>query len=78
MDMQRFRAISAHDRALVAIAVLLDGREAVAYLESDVVHGVSLKKAALDLASLDPDLRMPLAGTLLRSALQELKAARAG
>ena len=74
MDMQRFRALSAHDRALVAIAVLLDGREATAYLEADAAHGILLKRAALDLAGLDPELRMPLTGTLLRSALQELRA----
>lgn len=76
MDTQRFRSISPLDRALVAIAVLLDGREAAAYLEADALHGVSLKRAALDLAALEPELRMPLAGTFLRSALQELKAVR--
>lgn len=78
MDIQRFRTLPPIDRALVAIAVLLDGREAATYLEADVAHGASLKRASLDLAALDPELRMTLAGTLLRTALNELKALNEG
>ena len=74
MDAQRFRALSARDRALVAIAVLLDGREASTYLEPDARNGHGLKRASLELAGLDPELRMPFVGTMLRAALQELKA----
>lgn len=73
MDAQRFRSLNSWDRALVAIAVLLDGREAGAYLESDSVNGTGLRRAALDLAAIEPELRMPFVGTLLRSALRELK-----
>jgi len=71
MDAQKFRALSSHYRALIAISVLLDGREAPSYLELDAHDGEVLKKAALDIASLDPDMRMPFAGTMLRAALQE-------
>ena len=73
MDAANFRALSPEDRALVAIAVLLDGREASSYLEFDAKNGVALKNAALDLASLNPELRMPFTGTHLRAALQEIK-----
>ena len=73
MDAQKFRALNPWDRALVAIAVLLDGREAGAYLESDSVNGTGLRRAALDLAAVEPELRMPFVGTLLRAALKDLK-----
>lgn len=74
MDTQRFRNLSAKDRLLVSIAILLDGREASTYLASDSVNGAGLKKAALDVAAIEPELRMPLVGTWLRQALSELGA----
>ena len=73
MDAQRFRSLSPRDRALVAIALLLDGREAPVYLENDAVNGVGLKRAAVELSTIEPELRMPFLGTLLRSALKELR-----
>lgn len=73
MDAQRFRVLSARQRALVAMAVLLDGREAAVYLEKDAVDGSGLQKAAVDLASQTPELRMPFVGSLLRDALNELR-----
>jgi hypothetical protein len=72
MDLQRFRILSARDRALVAIAVLMDGRDAGGFLESDAVNGPALKRAADALSELPPDLRMPLTGTLLRLAVEEV------
>lgn len=71
-DSQRFRSLRPEQRALVAVAVLLDGREAGMYLENDAINGEGLKRAALDLAGVAPELRMPLVGTLLRDALEEL------
>jgi hypothetical protein len=73
MDAQRFRSLSARQRALVAVALLLDGREAEAYLEIDAVNGEGLKRAAADLASQDPEMRMPYVGSALRAALKEIK-----
>lgn len=72
MDTHRFQALSAKHRALVAMAVLLDGHEAAVYLENDAESGEALQKAAHDLASMAPELRMPLLGTLLRAAVAEL------
>ena len=71
MDSQRFRGLSDHNRALVAIAVLLDGNEAGMYFEMDAVNSAGLKRAALELAALSPELRMPLAGTMIREALEK-------
>ncbi|MBN8548293.1 MAG: hypothetical protein J0M12_03135 [Deltaproteobacteria bacterium] len=73
MDAQRFRSLAPRQRALVAVALLLDGREAEAYLEIDSVNGEGLKKAAADLAGQDPEVRMPYVGSALRAALKEIK-----
>lgn len=78
MDLHRVRSLPARSKALVALAVLLDGRDASTYLERDANNGGNLARAANDLASLPTDLRMPLAGTLLRSALEELEGGMRG
>lgn len=67
-----FRTISARERALSAIAVLLDGREAQNYLAYDAVSGEALSRAAAFLSEHPPELRMPFAGTMLRMALEEM------
>ena len=72
MDLQRFRSLGAFDRALVALAVLLDGREATTYLENDAVRGQALKRAADELASTDMELRMAYAASMLRRAVEEI------
>ena len=74
-DISRFRALSERERAVVAVAVLLDGHDAGLYLESDRERSKALTRAASDLAELAPELRLPLLGTLLRAALGELKKA---
>ena len=73
MDVKRFKAMSAHQRALVGMAVLLDGREAAAYLKIDSVNGDILQEAALDIAGQDLEIRMAFLGTALRAALNELE-----
>ena len=78
MDAQKFRVLSPRQRALVAVAVLIDGREAESVLALDAGNGRALAKAAGEVASQSPDLRMPFLGTLLRSALQELDAELSG
>lgn len=72
MDLQKFRVLSPAHRVLIALAVLLDGRDAGVYVENDAVHGHSLRRAAEDLGSVDIELRQTLAGSLLRAALEEL------
>ena len=72
MDVQKFRALAAKQRALVAVAVLLDGRDAAVYLENDSESGAVLKRAAEDLAAQSLDLRVQLAATAYRSSLLEI------
>ena len=73
MDAKRFRSLAAKQRALVAVAVLIDGREAAVYLQNDAVNGEGLQKSALELAGMAPELRMPFVGTALRTALAEME-----
>jgi len=71
-DLTKYRALPPKERALIAVAVLLDGRDAVEYLKSDKERGNVLCKATKDLAELAPDLRMALSGSFLRQALAEI------
>ncbi len=73
MDIRSFRSLSSRHKALVSVAVLLDGREASVYLENDIEDGKILQKSARELAGLDIELRVPLAGTALRRALESLE-----
>jgi hypothetical protein len=73
MSLIRFKGLPAEKRALVAFAVLLDGREAITYLGFDAILGNSLQRTVEELSDLEPELRMPLAGTLLREAIAELE-----
>ncbi len=71
-DISRFRSLGGRERAIVAVAVLLDGHDAADYLSSDKERRTPLSRAAKDLADLPPDLRLPLVGTLLREAVKGL------
>lgn len=72
-DLLRLRSLSVREQALVLIAVLLDGHDAMEYLSSDKDRAIALARAAKDVADLPPEVRLPLAGTLLRTALSELE-----
>lgn len=72
MSLRNFKSLSARHRAIVAVAVLLDGREAISYLETSGEDGPALRAAAADISQMAPEVRMPLVGTLLRMALKEL------
>lgn len=71
--LQRFESLSARERAVVAVAVLLDGHDAIDMLSSDKDRKGALSRSAKELAELSPELRLPLLGTLLREALAELR-----
>jgi len=73
VDGNKFRALSPRQRALVAVAVLMDGRESALYFKNDSVNSTGLERAAVELAGLDPEMRMPYVGTQLRIALEELE-----
>lgn len=71
-DISRFRALGTREKALVAVAVLLDGHDAADFLACDKERHLALTRAVKDLVELSPELRLPLLGTLLRSVLTEL------
>lgn len=73
MDAQRFRNLPPRQRAVVALAVLLDGREGAMFLENDSLLGPALSRAAMDLSGFELELRLPFAGTMLRQSLEEVK-----
>lgn len=72
-NINRLRSLAAREQALVTLAVLLDGHDAADLLSSDKERGTALARAAKDLAELAPEVRLPLAGTVLRSALATLE-----
>ncbi|MCB0328881.1 MAG: hypothetical protein KDD70_04440 [Bdellovibrionales bacterium] len=72
MNLQNYRGLSPHHRAIVAIAVLLDGHEASLYLGSDSLNGAKLSEVAKEFAEIAPEMRNALAGQCLRSALEEI------
>lgn len=73
MDTKNLRSLPVRQQGLVAVAVLLDGIEAANYLETDAADGPKLKAAAEELASQKAELRMPLAGTIFRMAVEQLR-----
>lgn len=73
MDTKKLRSLPVRQQALVAVAVLLDGIEAANYLETDATDGEALKKAAEELAGQKAELRVPLAGTIFRMAVEQLR-----
>ena len=72
MSTKTFRTLSAHDRALVAIAVLLDGNDAATHLRFDKENGENLERAAEELSRDELEMRLPFIGTLYREALANL------
>lgn len=68
-----FASLSPRYRAIVALAVLLDGGDATEYVQIDKTRGTELRAAAEELLSMELDVRLPYAGTMLRLALEEAK-----
>lgn len=71
-SLQAFERLDATSRIRVAIAVLIDGKDGLDVLESDVLKGEELKKAGEALLALELDVRFPLIGTMLRLAFEEV------
>lgn len=72
MAVKFFQDISIAQQALVALAVLLDGRDASDYLAQDAEAGEILKEIAARLSKDELEMRLPLIGTLYREALIKL------
>lgn len=71
MSLGMWRSLSPRERALVAVAVLVDGNDSKIYLECDADKSEELKRAAEELCSLEVDARLAFVGTALRLALEE-------
>lgn len=71
MSLSHWRSLSPKDRALVAVAVLVDGSDSKIYLESDSEKSEQLRLAAEELCQLEIDARVAFVGTVLRLALEE-------
>ncbi|MEZ4754323.1 MAG: hypothetical protein R3A13_08455 [Bdellovibrionota bacterium] len=72
MALRRLKSLVPRIRALTVIAVLLDGREAAEYLGYDSVQGDGMRRSADELSALPLEIRMPVMGTTLRTALKEI------
>lgn len=70
MSTAHFRKLSAREQLIVAIGVLMDGRDAAQYLERDSQRGELLAGAVTELSQLELDSRLPFVGTLVRLALE--------
>jgi hypothetical protein len=72
MSLTHLRALDPIDRALVAVAVLIDGSDASLYLDGDADRSQELKQAVEELCRLEIDGRLAFVGTVLRLALEEV------
>ena len=74
IELNAFKGLPPREQALIAVAVLIDGMEASSYFDApEAGQAVDLRAIAGQLATISPELRMPLLGSLLRSALENLK-----
>jgi hypothetical protein len=72
LNSEEFSNLPNRFKALVCIAVLIDGREASFYLNNDDKYGQVLGRIADKLSGLVPEFRMPLIGTQLRESIEQL------
>lgn len=70
-SLEAFERLDVTSRIRVAIAILIDGKDGLEVLESDVFKGKELRKAGEVLLTLELDVRFPLIGTMLRLAFEE-------
>jgi hypothetical protein len=67
-----FRELTPQQRALVALAVLLDGRDAAEFLSQDIQLGEHFRAVIEQLTRDDLEMRIPFMGTLYREAIADL------
>ena len=68
-----YKNLSPRERALLAIAVLIDGADATYYLDNDSVNRQALIDSVQDFLRLDNEYRLPVLASVLRRALKELE-----
>lgn len=72
MSAKSYRSLTPYQRALVAMAVLLDGNEAVNFLGIDATMGEHFREAAEELTRDELEIRLPFIGTLYREAIADM------
>lgn len=73
MMLEDFQKMPAKDKALVCMAVLLDGEKAVAFLQLDANNGAMYVEALDIFIKMQEDMRYSLAATILRDSLNDLQ-----
>ena len=73
MSGKSFRGLLSNQRALVAIATLLDGNEASSILSQDAEAGEKYRQAAEELTRIELESRLQFIGTLYREALADME-----
>ena len=64
-----YENLQPEQKAIVAIAVLLDGQAASDYLRCDTFSNPLLSVVAKELLQIPSEIRIPLLGTLLREVI---------
>ncbi len=72
-DISKYRALGSKEKCIVAIALLIDGLDAIEYLAIDRDNNTAFLRAAKDFTEMSPELRIPFLGTLLRETIVELR-----
>ena len=72
MKLEDFQKMPAYDKALVCMSVLLDGEKSVAFLQLDAKKGTQYVEALEVFIRMQEDMRLSLAATILRDALNDL------
>ena len=58
-DISKFRALGKKEKCIVALAVLIDGLEAMDYLSIDEDNNIAFQRAAKDFTEMPVELRIP-------------------
>ena len=72
-DISKFRALGEREKCIVALALLVDGLDAIEHLSVDEDNKTAFQRAAKDFTEMPPELRIPLLGTMLRKTLKDLR-----
>jgi len=72
-DISKYRALGKKEKCIVALALLIDGLDALDYLAIDRDNHTAFLRAAKDFTEMSPELRIPFLGTILRETIVELK-----
>ena len=64
-DISKFRALGKKEKCVVALALLVDGLDALEHLSIDEDNKTAFLRAAKDFTEMPPELRIPLLLSLI-------------